>query len=45
MNEYLVFKWKPNTDGEFPNDILMSMTIKLPYFKPLSYLFKMTPSE
>jgi len=44
-NESLVFKWIPTVDGEFPNGIIMNMSIKLPYFTPLDYRFDMDPSE
>ncbi len=44
-NEYLVFKWVPNVDGEFPDRILMNMSVNLPHFTPLYYIFDMTPSE
>ncbi len=44
-NESLVFKWIPTVDGEFPNGIIMNMSIKLPYFTPLYYRFDINPSE
>ncbi len=44
-NEYLIFKWKPTIDGEFPNGVRMNMTAILPYFDVSSYYFDMTPGE
>ncbi len=44
-NEYLVFKWKPTIDGEFPNGVRMHMKAMLPYFDLSSYYFDMTPGE
>jgi hypothetical protein len=44
-DEYLVFKWKPSVDGEFPNGVIMDMKIRLPYFGTSYYRFDMTPSE
>ena len=44
-DEYLVFKWKPNVDEEFPNGVMMNMKIRLPYFGTSFYRFNMTPSE
>ncbi len=44
-NEYLIFKWKPTTEGEFPNGVRMNMKAILPYFNESSYYFDMTPSK
>jgi hypothetical protein len=42
-NEYLVFKWKPRIDGEFPDGVRMHMTAILSHFGNSSYYFDMTP--
>jgi hypothetical protein len=42
-NEYLIFKWKPTVEGEFPNGVRMNMTAMLQHFDPSYYYFDMTP--
>lgn len=44
-NEVLAFKFRPTTDGEFPNHLRMNMTQMLRYFEPSWYIFDMTPSK
>jgi hypothetical protein len=45
MNDDLVFKWIPNVDGQFPDGVLMNMSVKSQHFRNLSCHFNMTPGE
>ncbi|UJR21630.1 hypothetical protein I4U23_024707 [Adineta vaga] len=42
-NDYLVFRWEPTVNGQFPNDVKMNIKITLPFFGTSQYRFDMTP--
>ncbi len=44
-DEFLVYKWKPNVEGEFPDGVRMHMKQLLDYFEPSEYYFDMTPGN
>lgn len=45
LKDDLVFNWIPMFDKQFPDGVVMNMSIHIPYFSSIIYRFDMSPSE